>query len=171
MVKNKFRQSMYIDPTVQGLLVRRVLLHWSCFTTTVLLTLSLIEFSIGDASLTTLEHLQSVVSRHLFFFIVLAAMLPVFLMDMIRVSHRFSGPLLRLRQSLKTVAQGGNFQPIRLREKDFLQDLTDDYNAMMEHLDAPSDFEATLLEAMQSAQAFGQDACRPRPSLFDATNR
>ena len=171
MANSKFRQRLYIDPIVQGLLIRRVLLHWLCFATTVLLTLTLIEFWAGNASLNPLEHLQSVVSRHLFFFIVLAAMLPVFVMDMVRVSHRFSGPLSRLRQSLRTVANGGNFQPIRLREKDFLQDLTDDYNQMMERLDAPIDFESTLLEAIQTTQEFGQDACRPKPPLADSTTR
>ena len=160
MAKNKFRQRLYIDPYVQGQLVRRILLHWFCFVSTVLFALVLIESLTGDESKNTLEHLQSAISRHLFFFIVLATMLPLFVMDMVRISHRFSGPLLRLRQSLRTVANGGSFQPIRLRQKDFLQDLTDDYNRMMEHLDAPTDFEASLLEAMQSTSEIGQQACQ-----------
>jgi nitrogen fixation/metabolism regulation signal transduction histidine kinase len=163
MVKNKFRQTMYIDPVVQGQLIRRVLLHWICFVTTVLFTLILVESLTAHESNNTVEHLQSALSRHLFFFIVLATMLPLFVMDMVRISHRFSGPLLRIRQSFRTVANGGTFQPIRLREKDFLQDLTDDYNRMMEHLDAPIDFEASLLEAMQSTGEIGKKRAKPIP--------
>ena len=55
-------------------------------------------------------------------------LLPVVLLDVIRVSNRFVGPVKRLRQGLADVADGRPAQPLNFRDSDFWCDLANNFN-------------------------------------------
>jgi hypothetical protein len=61
----------------------------------------------------------------------LLVLVPVMAWDAIRFSHRLIGPMVRFRRTMQSVAQGEAVRPIKLREGDYLNDLRDDFNAML----------------------------------------
>jgi hypothetical protein len=67
-------------------------------------------------------------------FLCLAVLLPVMAWDTIRFSHRLVGPLVRFRKAMQDLAAGQPVRAIKLREGDFLGDLRDDFNKMLEAL-------------------------------------
>ena len=62
-------------------------------------------------------------------------LLPIFIRDSLKFSHRFTGPILRFHQQVRKVGLE-NTQPITLRNEDFWQDLADDFNRMVERFEA-----------------------------------
>jgi methyl-accepting chemotaxis protein len=61
-------------------------------------------------------------------------LLPVAAWDAVKVAHRMVGPLVRIRQGLQDVAAGHPIRPLHFREGDYLNELKDDFNAMLESL-------------------------------------
>ena len=61
-------------------------------------------------------------------------LLPVAAWDMVKLSHRVVGPLVRVRHTLQEMAAGEAVRPLKFREGDYLLELRDDFNAMLESL-------------------------------------
>jgi hypothetical protein len=59
---------------------------------------------------------------------------PILAWDAVRFSHRLIGPLYRFRKTMQTIANGEPVRPIKLREGDFMLDMRDDFNRMLEEL-------------------------------------
>ena len=129
------RKKTFVDAKVQGALVRRLVFHWAAF--------------IGVASLVAFclqvltnpfrpleEHIQQMWWTHGPFLLVLFFLLPVFIVDTIKLSHRFAGPIYRLRNTIRKLAQGEPYQPVKFREVDFWQGLAEDFNQMVERISA-----------------------------------
>jgi hypothetical protein len=66
--------------------------------------------------------------------IFLAFLMPVLAWDAIRFSHRLVGPLGRFRSAFQSLAAGQPVRPIKLRDGDFLVDMRDDFNQMLDAL-------------------------------------
>ena len=166
MSKAHYRKSTFIDPSVQGTLVKRVVMHWICFIVTSIAAITLLQMVLGDPSKTIAEHMESAAKQYALFFIVMLTLLPAFVLDTIRLSHRFAGPIYRLRQTFRTVAAGKAFQPIRFRNGDFWKDIAGEFNEMMEALDAPMELPATP-EATEenSADHSVREAVTARPDV------
>jgi len=64
----------------------------------------------------------------------LLLLVPVIAWDAIRFTHRLVGPMVRFRNTMQTIAEGEAVRPIRLRQGDYLTDLRDDFNHMLESL-------------------------------------
>lgn len=60
-----------------------------------------------------------------------ALVLPVLLFDLVRVSHKFAGPLLRLKNSMSEVAAGGELNRVEFRDEDYWHDVAEAYNQML----------------------------------------
>ena len=61
-------------------------------------------------------------------------LLPVFVLDTIKMSNRFAGPIYRLRQTIRSIAQGDPPPRLKFRDFDFWQGLAQDFNQMVDHL-------------------------------------
>jgi methyl-accepting chemotaxis protein len=66
--------------------------------------------------------------------ICLLVLIPVMAWDTIRFSHRLVGPLVRFRKTIRAIAGGEAVHPIKLRDGDYLTDLRDDFNKMLQEL-------------------------------------
>jgi methyl-accepting chemotaxis protein len=64
----------------------------------------------------------------------LLVLMPVMVWDAIRFTHRLVGPLVRFRRTMQDVAKGEAVRLMKLREGDYLTDLRDDFNVMLEAL-------------------------------------
>ena len=60
---------------------------------------------------------------------------PPLFVDAIKFAHRLVGPLYRFRTVVRTIAEGQPVPMVQLRKGDFLMDLKDDFNAMLEQLE------------------------------------
>jgi nitrogen fixation/metabolism regulation signal transduction histidine kinase len=69
-------------------------------------------------------------------------LMPLVAWDVIRLSNRFVGPILRMRRAMKALAQGEQVQPIAFREGDFWREFAGDFNAVAERLQGTSLFES-----------------------------
>ncbi len=121
-MKPKFRNKLFVDAPVQLMLVTRVLCHWVVFFTLFFLTLLTIEYFLRDPGVTLIDCTKIVLTKHAIVVVLSLALLPVFLYDTIKMSHRFAGPIYRFRKSLKTLAEGQVVEEISFRGKDFWSD-------------------------------------------------
>ena len=80
------------------------------------------------------EQLLGLLSDYLPVGICLLVLVPVMAWDAIRFTHRLVGPLVRFRRTMQGIAQGQAVRPIKLREGDYLGELRDDFNQMLESL-------------------------------------
>ena len=127
------RKKTFVDPKVQGALVRRLVLHWCTF----IAVAGLVAFCLQVLSnpfRTFEEHAQQVWWTHGPFLLVMFFLLPVFILDTIKLSHRFAGPISRMRNTIRSLANGEEFRPLKFREIDFWQGLAEDFNLMVARL-------------------------------------
>lgn len=68
-------------------------------------------------------------------FIASVVLLPIILWDILKLSHRWVGPIARLRMSLQSLSKGQSLAPVRFRNHDFWQDLAEDLNGVAAQLD------------------------------------
>jgi methyl-accepting chemotaxis protein len=67
-------------------------------------------------------------------FVLLFILVPVMAWDTIRFSHRLVGPLVRFRKTIQAIADGEAVRPVKLRDGDYLEEMRDDFNKMLEQL-------------------------------------
>lgn len=61
-------------------------------------------------------------------------LLPILVWDTVKFSHRIFGPIYRFRCVLQALAAGEPVPPVRLRQDDFLTEVRDDLNHLLETL-------------------------------------
>lgn len=122
------RRVTFVDKQVQGALVRRVLVHWACFIVVSLFSASVLQVLLGDPTNTVSENIQEAVGRYSLFGLILVALLPAFLLDTVRLSNRFAGPVMRLRRALRQLADGDEVAELRFRDNDYWQEIARDFN-------------------------------------------
>ncbi len=81
-----------------------------------------------------LEQFLGMLHDYLPVVICLLVLVPVMAWDAIRFSHRLVGPLVRFRRTMQDLARGETVRPIKLRQGDYLNDLRDDFNLMLDSL-------------------------------------
>lgn len=132
-MKTMLRRKLLIDPKVQGMLISRVILYWAIFVSGMFcllagfpLLVSLFIHSPGEPTAG-----QVFLQTWRTFWPALFAsclMLPLLLLDIIRVTHRFAGPIYRLRSALHDLADGKPVEPIVFRYGDFWCAIADEFN-------------------------------------------
>jgi hypothetical protein len=124
------RTKKFIDSGVQGALARRIFAHWTIF----LLVSVLVSFILQvltNPFRPLASHLHSVWWTHGPFLLVMVFLLPVFVVDTIKISHRFAGPIFSMRRAFREIVQGKPPRKLKFRRNDFWHELADDYNAML----------------------------------------
>ena len=59
----------------------------------------------------------------------------VFIFDAVRWTHRFVGPLYRLRQTIRAVTAGEEVDLVSLRQGDYLEEMRDEVNELLKALE------------------------------------
>lgn len=143
-MKNRRRKRL-IDSAVQGALVRRILVHWLLFLGMACLTLPLWRIATGAEPLGPFTMLMTrgwIASAPVF--VVLLAMLPLFVWDTVTFSQRFAGPMYRFHKTVRDLNAGEQFHPIRLRKGDFWMEFAEDFNTMVERMEERDKQQAEL---------------------------
>ena len=131
---NYRRRIFLIDAQVQGALVMRVVSYWfyCLFTISMLLiwwdlysgpprrfftVISAVGERFGPAAVASL------------------LIIPIVVMDMLRMSNRFAGPAKRLHSAICELADGKEVRPLVFRDNDFWQKLAVDFNRLNARFD------------------------------------
>ncbi|WP_201743765.1 hypothetical protein [Roseiconus nitratireducens] len=130
------RSKTLIDTEVQGNLLRKVAAHWVVFFLCNTIALTAWTRLFTDPSASWGETLVTTFREFLPFFVVTASLIPAFAWDTLKLSHRFVGPILRLRRTLKDLKSGRSVPPLKFRDSDFWQELASDFNDVMRLKDA-----------------------------------
>jgi hypothetical protein len=69
--------------------------------------------------------------RHAPAVVAVTLLLPLLLIDVLRVSNRFAGPIYRMRRVMTAMAKGERVDPISIRKGDFWHDFIEDFNTML----------------------------------------
>jgi hypothetical protein len=133
MAKHQQRRRVFIDRQVQTALLVRATLYWLLSLATQLLlvfffavvTSSSHDFQARIVELTWYMRISMIGA---------ILLLPVMLLDVLKLSHRWVGPIFRLRASMQALNRGEAVPPIRFRKSDFWQELAGDFNVVSTEL-------------------------------------
>jgi hypothetical protein len=129
------RKTNYIDGSVQGALVKRILLHWLGFFVVTGASFITLHAFLGDPELPFMERVSKTVSDFALLGILLLAILPAFALDTIRFSNRFVGPMMRLRRAMGEFNREGKVATLKFRGDDFWLEVANEFNIMVERVE------------------------------------
>ena len=127
------RQRMWIDHSVQGSLIGRVVIYW---------VFGLIYLGLGSACFQYYQHPTWSVSKHLGSFAsqcgpwlpFLILIVPLVIFDVVRLSNQFAGPVFRLRRQLRNLVSDPDCAPLTFREDDYWRDLAEPVNSLQQQI-------------------------------------
>jgi methyl-accepting chemotaxis protein len=146
---------LFVDRQVQGALLFRIAVYW-CFSVLAVCLITLCVQAISYPDRQFLEYFAFTDFFVQYAPIVLASLVlvPLIMFDVVATSNRFVGPLLRMRRSMRALAGGQEVEPIYFREKDFWQDVAQEFNLVVGHVE---ELKQELAETRQKlAEAQGQ---------------
>jgi hypothetical protein len=132
------RRQKFVDVKVQGALARRIIFHWLAFIA-VSCGVSLFLQILSDPFRPVTENLRILWATQGPLMLVMVFLLPVFVLDTVKLSHRFAGPIISLRRAMREIAEGQPPRKIQFRKTDFWHDLADDYNTLADRLAGGND--------------------------------
>lgn len=141
--KSYTRKRLFVDPRVQGSLVRQLITHWGLACFLVFLYLFTLQAFSNGFSMTFQENLMELWNKYGVLGLILAVISPVFIYDSIKLSNRFVGPMVSFRSALSKLAVGESPNPIRFRQNDFWKELSHDLNKVAAELQTLRDEKAT----------------------------
>lgn len=127
------RSKLYVDAQVQGTIVRRVITYW-VYCLAFLVFPLFIGVTFSNPNLFFFEQLEKVWTQNWPMLLGMACMLPFFVFDSVKLTNRFSGPVLRFRHNLQRLAEGEQVQPMFFREDDFWQEMALDFNRVIDRI-------------------------------------
>ncbi len=132
MLNRKKRRQNYVDKSVQGALLHRICFHWIAFFVVAALSVILLQTLLGDPSKTIGERLRFEMGEFVLIGIVMLSLFPVFMLDTIRFSNRFVGPIVRIRRHLRELGQEQNTDHCAFRDNDFWSEMAVEYNQVVD---------------------------------------
>jgi hypothetical protein len=127
------RATIFIDREVQGSLLLRTALYWLfCLLSVALLLICWAAYT--GPSQRFVDLATDVLYRYGPALVASLLLLPIVMMDVLRVSNRFVGPIVRLRTALKKLASGQQATPLNFRDDDFWRELAADFNQVSARL-------------------------------------
>jgi methyl-accepting chemotaxis protein len=129
------RKQLFVDPKVQGALVLRAVRYWFLCLVTMSLALMLWRLITGP-SRPFYNHLDDMWFWYGPAAIASLLILPPVVIDVVRLSNRFVGPLIRLRRDMRRLAAGEKVAPIHFRARDYWQDFAEEFNAVARRMEA-----------------------------------
>lgn len=156
-MKKSKRFNLLPNPKLQGALLVRVALYWLA-SVLVMLLLAFIQALLASSN----APFDVSLNRTLEFFgpalLSSFCILPFLLVDAVRFSVRFTGPLKRLTNEAHRMASGQNPAPINFRENDYFHELTAPFNAV-----------AAELKRLRALENDTQDEAKPKEAEATAT--
>lgn len=131
------RRQILCDREVQGALMVRVVMYWLfCLLT---ITLMLVCWSVVSGPPRRFAPLMAdLYQRYAPALAASLLVLPIVMIDVIRLSNRFVGPIKRLRDGMTALAEGEDVSPMKFRDHDFWAQLADLFNTIAAKKNRPT---------------------------------
>ena len=123
------RKRFFVDFKVQGALLVRTAIYWF-FCLFSVVTMLIVWRVVSGPTAFFADQLSELWQRFAPALVASLLLLPLVLMDSVRTSNRFAGPMFRLRRSMKALARGESVTPVHFRDEDFWRDMAEDFNAI-----------------------------------------
>ena len=121
------RRRLIVDAKLQGALLTHVVLYWLyCLITVLLIALVWIVFAKRPS--TSADLVEQLWGNFGPVLVGSVLILPLVLLDFLRISNRLAGPMVRLRREMKALANGEVSRSVQLREGDFWLEFAEDWN-------------------------------------------
>ena len=133
-MQRKKRKQNFVDSAVQGSLLRRIVLHWLVFFFVVAFSTITLQALLGDPELTLTSRLAQEAREFSLIGIIILFLFPAFLLDTIRFSNRFVGPISRLRRQMRELGETGETTVLKFRDNDFWMELANEFNAVRDRV-------------------------------------
>jgi hypothetical protein len=135
MAKNTVspRKRLIADLQVQGALTVRVVIYWMLCLVAIGTLLLLWRMVVSPLSPFD-QQLRDLWGLYRPAAVVSLLLLPIVILDMLRLTNRFAGPLFRMRGVMRALAQGKPVNAVQFRKDDFWQDFARDFNVVAARL-------------------------------------
>ncbi len=124
------RKQNFIDSAVQGQLVRRIMLHWVAFFAVLMMCVVFMQMLLGDPEMTLTDRIMAPIRQYMLIGLIMLSLLPAFMLDTVRFSNRFVGPIARLRRGLRELGEGKDIQALKFRDNDFWAEAANEFNVI-----------------------------------------
>jgi len=131
---NRTRRTIFlVDREVQGALMLRMIVFWLfCLHSICLMLICWSAYS--GPSRRFVDLFSDIYFRYGPALSATLILLPIVMMDALRMSNKFVGPVMRLRGGLRDLAEGRPAQPLNFRDDDFWRDMATDFNRAAAHV-------------------------------------
>ncbi len=150
------RKKLIADIQVQGALIVRVVIYWLLCLLAIGTLLLLWRIVVRPLSPFD-QQLHDLWSLYRPAAVVSLLLLPIIVLDMLRLTNRFAGPLFRLRGTMRNLAHGKAVAPVLFRRDDFWQDFARDFNIVAARLQRSEPVASGLFEE----SADGEELAEP----------
>lgn len=132
------RRSILIDQQVQGALIRRVIMYW--FYCLLSVTLMVFCWSVFHGPRRPLGLIVAdLLDNFAPALIASLILLPIVMVDIVRFSNTFVGPIYRLKSGMHHLAGGESVQPLSFRDGDYWPELAVSFNRLLVNIQPTPD--------------------------------
>jgi hypothetical protein len=127
------RRRLFVDTKLQGALLVHTILYWfyCLLSVTLIAAVWIIFVNRPESSSDLFRTLWATFGPAMLGSVLL---LPLVLMDCLRLSNRFAGPMVRVQRAMKNMANGEPAEEVHLREGDFWSEFAEDLNRVSARL-------------------------------------
>jgi hypothetical protein len=141
--KKPARKKIFVSGMIQGRMLGRLATYWVIYHLVLFHSMFLYHYMqywgetlAGAQSEPFLELYGSFASNHYSIIICAVAVFPIIFWDMMSLTHRVAGPLVRFRTAMNQLAQGETVEKIKLRDGHLLIEFQDAFNAYLDTLES-----------------------------------
>lgn len=127
------RSQLLVDSVVQTELFRRILIY-AATAMVYFLTIVVIEETVLHQDRSFGAVLKGTLDQSIFWLPGLLVLVPLMLYDLLKVTHRFTGPMYSLRREMKRLVDGKSKRSIHFRSDDYWNDMASTFNLLREEL-------------------------------------
>lgn len=137
---NRKRKQKFVDSSVQGALLRRIFVHWVVFFFVAGASMLLMKTLIVDVNsdVGMIERMRNQLGELSLMALVLLSIFPAFMLDTVRFSNRFVGPIGRLRRHLRELGTDQKTERCAFRGNDFWSGMANEFNVVAELVESQS---------------------------------
>ena len=137
-LRNSRRKKHFISRRIQGRIISRIAGYWLLYHFVLwhgLFVFRYAQYRLNDGgtSQSLSRMYQQFCHDHLPLLVCAGLLLPLFMLDFVRMTHRIAGPLVRFRGALQDLAQGKTVPKVELRKGDLLTEFEADFNRFLDY--------------------------------------
>lgn len=128
------RARKYVDRNVQGGLLTRMAIHWGVFFFSSAFAYIVVQAIVSPNGTSFLQRVQNSITEFSLLGLLMLTLMPAFLLDVVRFSNRFAGPVVRLSRFLRELGENGEVPPLKFRDDDFWMEIANEFNVCRERI-------------------------------------